>query len=211
MERKLNRAWTADEVEAFARSCPAQIMVPFALGLFGGMRQGDALAVTWASYNGLKLSWYASKNDELCVAPVTGVFKAILEGAKEGHRKADVPALQVAVNAYGQPWTASGYRASFFKRVRALQKVGLLAPGCTFHGLRHTVGSFARDGEESEFRIACAIGDKTTTMAAIYGRDADRLRAQAAILEDVQKHFGNSDWKTRLENEARASSGNSPK
>lgn len=199
-ERRVNRAWSSDEVEAFTRGCPAQLMVPFAMGLFAGMRQGDALAVTWAAYNGSQLGWYASKNDEFCQAPATGVFKAILDGAHEGHRKSKVPALQVAVNAYGQPWTASGFRASFFKRIRKLQTAGLMKPGCTFHGLRHTIGTFARDGEESEFRIAAAIGDRTTAMAAIYGRDADRLKAQTAILGDVQKRFANIEWKTPLEN-----------
>jgi hypothetical protein len=44
-------------VEAFARNCPPQLLVPFALGLFAGMRQGDALSVTWAAYNGAQLSW----------------------------------------------------------------------------------------------------------------------------------------------------------
>jgi integrase len=199
-ERKVNRAWSANEVEAFADGCPAQIALPFALGLFAGMRQGDALSVTWAAYNGATITWHASKNDELCVAPVAVALKAMLEGAKEAHRKAKVPALQIAVNAYGQPWTQSGFRASFFKRVRALQGKGLLNPGCTFHGLRHTIGTFARDGEESEFRIAAAIGDKTTAMAAIYGRDADRLKAQAAILGDLQQRFANIEWKTQMEN-----------
>lgn len=199
-ERQLNRAWSPDEVDAFLCGCPPQLAVPFALGLFAGMRQGDALAVTWASYNGSQVSWHASKNDEFCQAPVTGLFKAILDGAREGHKKSKVPALQVAVNAYGQPWTSSGYRASFFKRIKKLEKDGLLKPGCTFHGLRHTIGTFARDGEESEFRIAAAIGDRTTAMAAIYGRDADRLKAQTAILGDVQKRFANIEWKTPLEN-----------
>jgi len=196
-QRNLNRAWSAEEVEAFVAGCPVQLLVPFALGLFAGMRQGDALAVTWAAYNGAQLTWYASKNDELCVAPVTGLFKAILDGAQEAHRKAATPALQIAVNAFGQPWTESGFRASFFKRVRDLTGKGLLKPGCTFHGLRHTIGAFARDGEESEFRIAAAIGDKTTAMAAIYGRDADRLAAQNAVLGDVQNRFAAIDWKGR--------------
>lgn len=201
-EKNLNRAWTSDEVEAFLADCPPQIIVPFALGLFAGMREGDALRVTWGAYNGAAISWRAGKNDELCVAPVTGLFQVILDSAREARKAAEVPSVRVAVNAYGQPWTESGFRASFFKRVKALQAAGRLNPGCTFHGLRHTIGTFARDGEESEFRIAAAIGDRTTAMASIYGRDADRLKAQSAILSDVQKRFTNIEWKTRKENAA---------
>jgi integrase len=196
-QRTLNRAWRAEEVEAFVAGCPTQVLVPFALGLFAGMRQGDALSVTWAAYNGAQLTWTAGKNDELCAAPVTGLFKAILDGAQEARRKAEIPALQIAVTTAGQAWTESGYRASFFKRVRALTAQKKLAPGCTFHGLRHTIGAFARDGAESEFRIAAAIGDRTTAMAAVYGRDANRLEAQQAILGDIQKHFANIDIKSR--------------
>lgn len=198
--RNLNRAWASEEVEAFVAGCPAQILVPFCMGLFASMRQGDALIVTKAAYNGAQIGWWAGKNDEYCCAPVTGVFKAILDGSLEGRRKYKVPALQIAVNAYGQPWTASGFRASFFKRVKKLELTGKLKPGCTFHGLRHTVGTFARDGQESEFRIASAIGDRTTAMAQVYGRDADRLAAQTAILGDLQKRFANIEWKTRMEN-----------
>jgi integrase len=196
-QANVNRAWRAEEVEAFVRGCPPQILAPFALGLFAGMRQGDALSVTWAAYNGVNLTWCASKNDELCVAPVTGVFKAILDGALEAQHRAAIPALQIAVNAFGQTWTESGFRASFFKRVRRLTAEKTLQPGCTFHGLRHTIGAFARDGAESEFRIAAAIGDKTTAMAAIYGRDANRLEAQSAVLGDVQRRFAAIEWKVR--------------
>jgi hypothetical protein len=80
--------------------------------------------------------------------------------------------------------------------VRKLTKAGHLQPGCTFHGLRHTVASGARDAGESDYRVAAAIGDRSTAMAAVYGRSADRQGAQGAILEATQKGFGNVDWKT---------------
>lgn len=191
--RHVNRAWTWAEVEAFAADAPVQLLVPFALALFGCMRQGDALMVTWAAYDGSSLRWVAGKNGEACNAPVGGIFKTILDQAK-AHRGT---AVQIALNSYGCAWSASGFRASFFKRLRDLKGTGAVQPGCTYHGLRHTIAAFARDGEESEFRISAALGDRTTAMAAVYGRDADRERAQRAILGSVQKRFANSDWKLR--------------
>lgn len=190
-EKEVNRAWKPGEVQAFMEAAPPQLLVPFALGLFAGMRQGDALRVTWSAYDGLALRWIASKNGEACLASVSWTFKAILDAAK-GRRGW---ALQVAVTSAGTPWTASGFRASFFKLLRALRAAGAIEPGCTFHGLRHTIGSMARDGAETDFRIACAIGDRTTAMAAIYGRDADRQQAQVAILDGIQKRFANIEWK----------------
>lgn len=193
---EVNRAWSAVEVASFAAAAPPQIMVPFALGLFAGMRQGDALLVTWAGYDGLTLRWIAGKNGEPCMAPVTGVFKEVLDQAKAKRGRT----LQIAVTSTGSAWSQSGFRASFFKLVRKLVKEGKLQPGCTFHGLRHTIASAARNAGESESRVAAAIGDRSPAMAQIYGRNADRQGAQMSILEGAQKRYENIEWKTGLEN-----------
>lgn len=186
--RKVNRAWDLREVEEFAADdCPFQLLVPFALGLFAGMRQGDALRETKRAYSGVKLSWKARKNGEQCEAPVTGVFKVILDAAV----KRGGTSTQLAVTSNGTPWTESGFRASFFKRVRKLQAAGRMRPGATFHGLRYTVVSSARDDGANDFKAAAAIGDRTTAMAELYGRDADRIAAQAMVLEGVQKRYAN--------------------
>lgn len=195
-QAKVNRAWTAAEVEAFAAAAPPQLQLPFMLALFAGMRQGDALRVTWSAYNGSEISWVASKNGEDCCAPVSGHFKTALDRAKLSRGLV----VQIATTANGTAWTASGFRASFFKLVAKLEEAGALRPGCTFHGLRHTIAAIARNSGESDSRVAASIGDKSTAMAAVYGRDADRAGAQAAVLEAIQKRFANVDWKTPTEN-----------
>ena len=99
-------------------------------------------ASTWrAAYDGARLRWRARKNGELCEAPVTGVFHVMLEAAKANRGDA----LQIAVTSSGTPWSASGYRAVFFR----LTAAGQLGEGCTFHGARHTIGSFARQAQET--------------------------------------------------------------
>lgn len=190
-QREVNRAWRKSELEAFVAVAPRQLLVPFALGLFAGLRQGDALIATWSAYDGAALRWIAGKNGEACMAPVAGQFKMILDAAKEVRGNA----VQIATTTTGTPWTASGFRASFFKLVRKLKVDGKVDEGLTFHGLRHTIATLARETGESDSRVAAAIGDRSTAMAAVYGRDADRASAQSAILEAVQKRFGNNDWK----------------
>lgn len=194
-QKKLNRAWSAAEVAAFvANDCPFQLLVPFCLGLFAGMREGDALIVTRRAYNGVTLNWIAGKNDEVCTAPVTGAFKIVVDQAIaiKGN------SVQLALNSRGKPWTESGFRASFFKRIAKLKAAGLLEPGATFHGLRHTIGTFARNQGESNYRVAAAIGDRTTAMADIYARDADRHSAAHEVLLDVQRSFSNYSPVTAL-------------
>jgi hypothetical protein len=86
----VNRPWEADEIAAFALGCPFQILVPFALGLFASMRQGDALIVTRRAYDGGVLRFVAGKNGEAQVIPTTGVLKAILgpgRPAGQGQRR----------------------------------------------------------------------------------------------------------------------------
>src|SRR5258708_4608645 len=83
--------------------------------------------------------------------------------------------------------------------VRRLQAEGLIEEDATFHGLRHTVGTNARDDGASHFRVAAALGDRSTARAQIYGRDAERKSAQASVLETVQKRFGNATLETKME------------
>ncbi|MDB5448083.1 MAG: hypothetical protein JWQ97_3400 [Phenylobacterium sp.] len=196
-QKKINRAWSPEEVAAFALAAPTQLMVPFALGLFAGMREGDALRVTWSAVTAGRLEWIAGKNGEECEAPITGPLRLVLDEART--RRSNT-ALQIAINSRGQPWTESGFRASFFKLIRRLVHEGRLKPGCTFHGLRHTIGSHAANQGHSDRQVAASIGDRSPAMAQIYARDADRRTAQTAILEAAQKRFANVDWKTPLEN-----------
>lgn len=203
----VNRAWSAVEIRAFAAAAPPQLLVPFALGRWAGLRQGDALRLTWAAYDGAGLSWIAGKNGERVTAPVKHELKRILDDAK-AHRGAT---LQIATTSTGSAWTESGFRASFFKLVRKLTDEGKLQKGCTFHGLRHTLAAEARNAGESESRVAAAIGDRSPAMAQIYGRDADRQGARMAILEAAQKRDANIEWKTRLENVSKAAPKAAPK
>jgi len=71
--------------------------------------------------------------------------------------------------------------------------------GATFHGLCHTVGVNARGEGGSEFRVTAALGDRSTAMAELYGRDADRQSAQSAVLRGVQERFTNGRLETELE------------
>jgi integrase len=185
-----NRAWSPEEIMAFGSAAPAQLIVPFALGLFAGLRQGDALTVKWDGYDGATLRWTAGKNDEACAAPVTGEFKAVLDAALAAKGAAD----EIATNSAGDAWTPSGFRASFFGLIRKLVAAKKLRPGCTFHGLRHTIATIARDGGSSESQVAASIGDRSLAMAALYGRNSDRAAAQTSVLTTIQDRFSGGDW-----------------
>lgn len=194
--RVVNRRWDIDEIEAFlGEDCPPQLRLPVCLGLFASMREGDALRVTTAAYDGESVRWRASKNQEPLQAPVSGMLKQLLD---ERVSKS-APALQLCLNSRKQPWSESGFRASFFKRVRSLHEDGKVRHGLTFHGLRHTIGAIARESGNSEFDVSTAIGDRSTAMAAVYGRDAARTTAQIRVLRQTQEHFAHIRLETKME------------
>jgi hypothetical protein len=54
----------------------------------------------------------------------------------------------------------------------------------------------ARESQEYDWRVAAAIGDRSTKMAEVYGRDADRKAAQTDVLASLKDRFENAKWKT---------------
>ena len=194
--RVVNRRLDMDEVEALlSADTPKALLLPICLGLFASMREGDALKLTLSAYDGHTLRYVASKNQEPCVVPVSDLLKTLLDD----RRSQQYDTLQVCVQRSKRPWTESGFRASFFKWVKKLTEEGKIRPGVTFHGLRHTIGTIAREGGFSEFEVAAAIGDRSTAMAAIYGRDAVRQTAQVKVLKHAQEHFAHIDLQTKLQ------------
>ena len=184
----VNRAWKDAEVRAFLAHAPRQVKLPFALGLFAGMREGDVISAQWVAYDGATLEWRSRKNSEPNLVPVTGVLKQLLDEAWSTRHP-----IWICLNSLGRPWASQdSLRAGFFFTVRRLQKRGLLGLGSTFHGLRHTVGAFGRDTGTSEFHVAAALGDRSTAMAALYGANADRRSGQFKIMGALQEHFSNT-------------------
>ena len=183
--RTVNRAWKDAEVHAFLQHAPPTVRLAFALGLFAGMREGDVVSAEWVSYDGATLEWRSRKNSEPNAIPVSGVLKALLESAWRARRP-----THICQNSFGRPWkNQSSLRAAFFRTVNRLQAEGLLGPGTTFHGLRHTVGAFGRNSGASDFHVAAALGDRSIAMAALYGANADRRAGQFKIMSALQEHF----------------------
>jgi integrase len=194
--RVVNRRLELDEVEALlSADTPKALLLPICLALFASMREGDALKITTAAYDGSFLRYTASKNQEPCKVPAFGLLKQLLDARMDEN----YDCLQIVVQRSKRPFTESGFRASFFKWVRSLVEDGKVRSGITFHGLRHTVGSLARDLGHSEFEVSAAIGDRSTAMAALYGRDALRQSAQIRVLKATGEHFAHINLETKLE------------
>jgi integrase len=191
--KKVNRRWNDEEVRAYLAHAPEGVKLGLALGLFAGMREGDVVAAAWSGAVGGRLKWKSKKNGEDNDVPITGVLKVLLDAAPQTHAR-------ICLNSDGNPWASEdSFRSAFFKTVRKLQKLGLIGPGATFHGLRHTVGASGRDDGASDFHVAAALGDRSIAMAALYGAEADRRRGQDKVLGSLQNRFADATLETSLE------------
>ena len=64
-----------------------------------------------------------------------------------------------------------------------LEKDGLIGPGLTLYGLRHTVAVILRESGCDERTIADALGQKTIEMARHYAKGADLTRKMHGVVK----------------------------
>ncbi|WP_206599792.1 tyrosine-type recombinase/integrase [Pseudovibrio sp. Ad13] len=76
----------------------------------------------------------------------------------------DHEAPTLCANSRGQPWTVSGFRASWRKLRIQLEKQNLIEPGLTLYGLRHTVATILREIGLNDRDLAAALGHETEAM-----------------------------------------------
>ena len=94
--------------------------------------------------------------------------------------------ITLCANSDGQPWTVSGFRASWRKYRMKLERDNRVNSGLTLYGLRHSVAVILRECGYDERTIADALGQKTIEMARHYARGADLSKK----MEGVPKTFG---------------------
>lgn len=161
-----NRPWTEEECRVVVERAPNHLLVPIALAMYAGFRKADFLTMTMASIKDDAISVRTSKRG----VPVTIPVHPILQRAIASRPRTD--ALQIAVNSHGAPWTETGFNASFRTFRIGLEKEGLIGPGLTPHGLRHTLATRLREAGADNRTIADILGQKSTSMAQHYSEGA---------------------------------------
>lgn len=194
-----NRPWELDERRAVLAAAPPHLKLPIVLGMFYGLREGDVLRLSRAVLVDREIKVLTSKRKVPIRLPI---FPELLAAAAEhdaslqtrqarqarrrGHQRASDDTRCLCLNSQGMAWTESGFRASFGKMRRKLELKMAIAPGLTFHGLRHTVATvLAEAGVEAE-TIAAWLGQRSTAMAAHYSREAKRHRLVRAVAASFQ-------------------------
>jgi integrase len=174
---RANRPWTEAECRTVLDHAAPYLRVPIALAMFSGLRKGDVLRVTKAALRDGVSRMTTRKRGVDVAIPIHPILADILAAAPRHE------ALTIAANSSGQPWTESGFNATFGKFIDRLEKRGLVEPGLTMHGLRHTLGTRLREAGADLDTIRRVLGQKTLVMAQHYSETADHLaQAREAVL-----------------------------
>ena len=171
------------------KGAPAQLLVPIGLGMFTGLREGDVITITKSAYDGTALGKRTSKSGQTIWWPCPTPLRRILDGAPKHD------AVTMAANSRGRPWTESGFRASFFKFIRKLESEGLVGPGLTFHGLRHTVATILREIGYDNETIADALGQSSPGMAMHYAKEADLRKKMTGVVKRFDRRMNKTATK----------------
>ncbi len=149
--------WTHDNEEAFLKSAPAHLHLPFLLALWTGQRQGDLLRLPWSAYDGTHIRLRQSKTRKKVIVPVGAPLKIVLDAAKAVRVG---PIMLTSTDK--TPWTSDGFRSSWKK---ACVKAGIKE--LTFHDLRGTAVTRLAIAGATDIEIATITGLKLGSVETI--------------------------------------------
>lgn len=178
---RANRPWTKEELKVVTAAAPKHLLAPILLCGLLGWREGEAIAAPRTAYNQEKgyVVRTAAKSGREVKTPAPKIIVAALD-ALFPHN-----ATTLLVSSKGTPWTLNGFRASFFKLIRKLEKPGQIGPGLTCHGLRHMAATDLREAGFDLQTIADFLGQDTQGMAAHYSRSADLAASLRKVVEHI--------------------------
>lgn len=170
-DRRPNRAWTPDERANVPAVAWPQLRLPLLLARTWGIRRGDIVAMSRSAYADGWLTFRAGKNGALITLPVRGDLKAEVEAAIRNAPKGNSTLL--CLNSRGKPWTENGLSVQLDKFFKECRGKGLMGPGGSLHGLRHSVGAELRAAGYSAEQRKLVLGHDTDEMAEHYSSSAD--------------------------------------
>lgn len=182
-----NRPWSDAERKVVVEALPRQLRLPIILMMYCGIDPQDALTLPRTAIRDGKLDIRRSKTKVPLWLPLPGpVLDALREAPAHN-------APTVCASSRGTTWTDGGFRSSWGKFKGRLERKGLIQPGLTPKGLRHTVATILAERGYDDRTIADYLAQKTTAMARHYSRRADKSRKLAAVSKDFETDMRERD------------------
>jgi integrase len=156
-------------------SAAPHMMVAIALMMFTGLGPKNALRLPRTFYKDGAIATRRSKTAEPVFWPAPALLGEILSKAPAHN------AITLCANSRGEPWTESGFRASWRTLRQQLESQQLIGPGLTLYGLRHTVAVILRE----------AGADERTTRRCTWAED----NRDGAPLRSGRRSSGEDAWR----------------
>lgn len=171
------KPWTEADLACALTAVPEEYRRVLLLAAHIGQRRGDLCALTWANYDGERLTLTQQKTGVELVLPVHAElqfeFALWREGAADDSR--------ILVPPRAKAWQPN-HLSDELKRV--LEKAGL--PGLSVHGLRKLAATRLAEAGCSTHEINSILGWRTLAMAALYTRSAEQKRLAQSASERLE-------------------------
>lgn len=176
-----NRPWSTEERDAVMDAAPFHVRVPFALMRWAGLRTDDALTMPRSAFDGAAIQVRTQKTGQLVWMPCPAPLRSLLSAVPKHD------ATTLAVNSRGRPWTGNGFRSVLGKLLDKLEAKGLVGPGLSPHGLRHSFAIDLRELGYDERTIADALGQAELATARHYAQGADLKKKMTAVVRRLDR------------------------
>lgn len=175
-----NRPWTDAERETVLAALPPHMLLPVALMMFYALDPQDALELPRMAITQAGLDTRRNKTGQPIYLPLfEPVAEAIVRAPKHD-------ALTLCANSRGQPWTYNGFSTNWSRLKGKLEAEGLIQPGLTLKGLRHTVATILAEMGKDHGTIALVLGHATEAMAKHYSRRANMTKRTKSAVADFE-------------------------
>lgn len=174
--KTVNRPWTNDELKIVEQKAKKHVRIPIMIARYTGLRKGDVLDLKKSDYKHGILTVETNKTGEILKIPVGENLKSIFNEIWA------IESIFICTNSYGQKWTSDGFNSSFQKFRNGLFKKNLIGEGLTFHGLRHTFATKAKEEGFSDDDVALVLGHADPKMTKRYNKSANNQKTMLKVL-----------------------------
>lgn len=163
------RAWTQAERMQFEARWPNGTMprAAYALALWTGARRGDVARQLWSDVD-LAASRVTARQEKTGKVLRLLLLPALRDALEPLPRRADT----VIATENGKPFSEK----SLTGMMAHWTKLAGMGPGCTFHGLRKTLGKYLAEEGATAKQSAGILGHDDLDHVELYSRDAEQER-----------------------------------
>jgi len=131
---KRTRYVSDDEFNAMRSIVPPAMRIAMDLALLTGQRQGDLLALKWDQVSADGIYFKQGKTGKQLLVGISPALQAALDAAKM--LVPQLPRAYVIHTRQGAPYSGSGFRAIWQRKMRRLAAAGTVKARFTFHDIR---------------------------------------------------------------------------